>query len=380
MKFFLYVFVIMFVFSCTQKKINVLNGKIDGLKVGDRVFLSVEDPDGSFWLSIDSVTVTKDGQFSIKNNVTDCYVKLLHLKQGEQYKPTKDGPTIFIEGYATLNITGNVDDWYYIKASGGLYDHPDMEKINQIKDSALTKQKEALKMLKALDSTKDTVKQKQAIDILNQSNSMLRSSDTIEQAFLKNNTDMAYSAALLRHNYNIMSDFDKYEKTFNTFSPRVQSSPAGILIRNYIANVRASEVGKMAPDFSAISLDKENVALSKFKGKYILLDFWGSWCGPCRESSPQLVNLYNQCKENNVNIEFIGIACNEQDDEQWKKAINNDNLSWIHVNDSHSEKGKSIRKGYAVLGVPHCVLISPEGEIILREHPLGIVPKISEMF
>jgi thiol-disulfide isomerase/thioredoxin len=153
-----------------------------------------------------------------------------------------------------------------------------------------------------------------------------------------------------------------------------------VLVENYIASVRASEPGAVAPDFSLKALDGQEVALSGFRGKYVLLDFWGSWCGPCRESSPMLVSLYKSLKEKGANIEFIGIACSEQDDADWTTAIENDNLAWIHLNDSHSEKGKSIQKQYAIFAVPTTVLISPEGAIVYKEHPLRIIPKVSELF
>ncbi|MDR3366396.1 MAG: hypothetical protein LBO71_05475, partial [Prevotellaceae bacterium] len=80
--------------------------------------------------------------------------------------------------------------------------------------------------------------------------------------------------------------------------------------------------------------------------------------------------------KNNANIEFIGIACSEQSDEKWTKAIENDKLTWIHLNDSHSENGKSIQKQYAIRGVPTAMLVSPEGAILYREHPVSIIPKV----
>jgi hypothetical protein len=81
-----------------------------------------------------------------------------------------------------------------------------------------------------------------------------------------------------------------------------------------------------------------------------------------------------------VNIEFIGIACNEQNDENWISAIENDNLIWTQLNDAHSEKSKSIQKQYAIRMVPTCMLITPEGKILYREHPLNIIPKVRKLF
>jgi thiol-disulfide isomerase/thioredoxin len=365
-------------FSCKQEEQNVINGKIDGLEIGDRIILSVEDPDGSKWIATDSAIVDKAGEFTLKTKISDNYVQLTYLRPGEKFKPEDtQAPRCFLESYAELSVTGNTADWFFIKKTGGLYNHPDMSEINHITDSVRNIQKEALKMRAKSRETNDTILQKTASDLIKKANSIAKDINSLERIFVKNNPDVAYSAALLRYD---VANFDEYEKTFYTLSERVQNSPAGIMVRNHITSVRASEAGATAPDFTLKALDGQEITLSNFKGKYVLIDFWGSWCGPCRESSPLLVELYGDLKKNNANIEFIGIACNEQGDEMWKKAIENDNLAWIHLNDSHSEKGKSISKKYAIVSFPTSILISPEGKIQYREHPLRIIPKVKELF
>jgi thiol-disulfide isomerase/thioredoxin len=380
-KFLCLLLLCIFLFACKQEKQNVINGKIDGLEIGDRIILSVEDVDGATWIATDSAVVEKIGEFTLKTKVSDNYVQLTYLKPDEKLKPEyTQSPRCFLESYAELNITGNTTDWQFIKMRGGLYNHPDMSEINRITDSVRDIQKEGIKMLGKSRETDDTVLLKTARDLIGKANSLGRSLDGLQSTFVKNNPDMAYSAALLRYDYDLQKNFDEYEKAFYVLSERVQNSPTGILVKNYITNIRSSEIGAQAPDFTLQALDGQEITLLDFKGKYVLIDFWGSWCGPCRQSSPLLVELYGNLKKNNVNIEFIGIACNEQNDEMWKKAIEDDKLEWIHLNDSHSEKGKSIQKKYAILGVPESILISPEGKILYREHPVDLIHKINEMF
>ncbi|MDR2292186.1 MAG: AhpC/TSA family protein [Prevotellaceae bacterium] len=380
-KFLLLMVLFLSCFSCKQEEQNAITGKVDGLEIGDRIILSIEDPDGSKWIAVDSAVVDKVGEFTLKTKVSDNYVQLTYLKSDEKFKPEKkQSPRCFLESYAEISVTGNTADWRYIKMTGGLYNHPDMSEINRITDSANNIQKEGIKQLAESRETNDTVLQKTAVDLIKKSNGIFEDIHSLEHIFIKNHPDMAYSASLLRYDYDLMDNFDEYEKAFSTLSERVQNSPAGILIKNYIENVRASEAGAAAPDFTLKALDGREITLSKFKGKYVLIDFWGSWCRPCRQSSPALVELYNNLKQNNATIEFIGISCNEQNDENWIKAIEDDKLAWIHVNDSHSEKGKSIQKQYAIIGVPTSILISPEGKILYKEHPLDLIPKIKEMF
>jgi thiol-disulfide isomerase/thioredoxin len=151
-------------------------------------------------------------------------------------------------------------------------------------------------------------------------------------------------------------------------------------VRDFIANTRATRAGSLAPDFTLADMNGNEVTLSAFRGKYVLIDFWGSWCGFCRQSHPALLELHAALQSKGASVEFISIATSEQNDENWRKAIEEDKLAWIQLNDAHSGKSKSIQTQYAVGGVPHSLLISPEGKIIYREHPVEIIPKIKELF
>jgi thiol-disulfide isomerase/thioredoxin len=130
-------------------------------------------------------------------------------------------------------------------------------------------------------------------------------------------------------------------------------------------------VGGMAPDFTLNNREGKPVSLSSFRGKYVLVDFWASWCGPCRGENPFVVAAYQKYKSKNFTI--LGVSLDE-DKDAWLEAIAKDKLDWEHVSDL---KGWSsiVVPMYGFEGIPYNVLIDPTGKIIateLREEALDI--------
>jgi thiol-disulfide isomerase/thioredoxin len=121
--------------------------------------------------------------------------------------------------------------------------------------------------------------------------------------------------------------------------------------------------GQQAPAFTLTDKDGKNLSLSDYKGKYLLMDFWGSWCGPCRQSHPHLVELYNKYK--GVNFDIVGLA-SERDTlgERWRKAIADDKLTWKQANLATNSKGEEVLDDYNVRAFPTKILINPKGEIM----------------
>ena len=138
-------------------------------------------------------------------------------------------------------------------------------------------------------------------------------------------------------------------------------------IINYFYRLPKYESGEKALDFTSTLLSGDTFTLSQLRGSYVLLDFWGSWCGPCRRESPDLVSLYNEMKEKkfkaagSLQIVSVGI---ETKKESWEKAIQNDGLIWpYHIGEMDRFSGK-IAKLYGVREIPTKYLINPEGVIL----------------
>ena len=135
------------------------------------------------------------------------------------------------------------------------------------------------------------------------------------------------------------------------------------------AKTSAPTIGSMAPDFTMNDTEGKPFTLSQLKGKYVLVDFWASWCGPCRGENPNVVAAYNQFK--NKNFTILGVSLDENK-EKWLQAIKADKLQWKQVSDLKGWENATVSL-YGYDGIPYNVLIDPQGKIIatsLRESAL----------
>lgn len=189
--------------------------------------------------------------------------------------------------------------------------------------------------------------------------------------FIKNHPNSwvsTYELASYRNHWPI----DSVQYLFNRLSPELQKSLEGQKVADKIALVEQakSSIGLPACRFSTTDLTGQSISLTDFKGRYVLLDFWGSWCVPCRAGNPHLLDLYEKYKEKG--IEFVGIACSDTP-EAWRKAIEKDRIGvWRHISDTELKvdnvrgQDKSISKQYAIDSYPTKILIDPKGFIIGR--------------
>ena len=125
----------------------------------------------------------------------------------------------------------------------------------------------------------------------------------------------------------------------------------------------AIAVGQTAPDFTLPDVDGKPFALSSLRGKYVLIDFWASWCGPCREENPNVVANYHQFKDKNFTI--LGVSL-DKDRGAWLKAIKDDGLAWKQISDLKFWNSEAATL-YQVQGIPYNVLVDPQGKIIATE-------------
>jgi peroxiredoxin len=150
------------------------------------------------------------------------------------------------------------------------------------------------------------------------------------------------------------------EKRFNTLSPAVQKGFYGKILQESLADAKVGSIGSDAIEFTQNDTTGAPVSLTSFRGKYVLVDFWASWCRPCRMENPNVVSAYNRFKSKNFTV--LGVSLDRQRD-SWVKAINDDGLTWTQVSDLKYWNNEVARK-YKIESIPQNFLIDPNGKII----------------
>lgn len=180
-----------------------------------------------------------------------------------------------------------------------------------------------------------------------------------EMEFVNNNPNSIVSASMLSL-YSTTWGKEKTKELYEQLSTENKNSKFGKEITKYIELNKEPKIGEQYADFESVNQNGELKKLSDVNGKAILLEFWASWCGPCRQENPNLVKTYE--KFNPKGFEIFAVSLDE-DKESWLKAIKKDSLNWEHVSDLKGNRNEASLI-YGVNGIPDNFLISESGEII----------------
>jgi len=186
----------------------------------------------------------------------------------------------------------------------------------------------------------------------------------LQRRYIKENPDSYVSLIALTDVAGKDIDVSSIERLYNGLSPSIRSTNAGLAFAKSIDAARVTSIGAIAPDFTQNDVNDKPVTLSGFRGKYVLVDFWASWCGPCRGENPNVVKAYDKYKAKNFTI--LGVSLDRPGKKDaWLAAIKADGLEWTEVSDLKFWDNAAA-KAYHIHSIPQNYLIDPSGKIIAK--------------
>jgi peroxiredoxin len=195
-------------------------------------------------------------------------------------------------------------------------------------------------------------------------NKIMETKHTLQQQFIRQYPDSYISLLVLMEQSGNDIDVATVEPVYKSLSASVRNTAAGLEFAKAIDAERTTAVGAVAPVFTQNDVNDKPVSLTDFRGKYVLVDFWASWCGPCRGENPNVVKAYNQYKDKNFTV--LGVSLDrpgKKDD--WLAAIKADGLVWTQVSDLKFWDN-DVAKLYGIKSIPQNYLLDPTGKIIAK--------------
>lgn len=342
--------------ACKDNDAFVIKGKIDNPGKLHSVYLLQPDTVLSYsMMTIDSTVINDDHKFSFKRQAFfPTFYKLLIGSR------TYD---IIAKNGDEISFKLNGKDTTYSYEISGSDDSENMYKLNKMSNhfSAITTRLSneygaKAKLAKNKADSDAVYKLYYPLFIKNMDNYCTRALAFIDS----NKTSLAafYAAKTL--------DRYKYEQQLVAYADEIKDKfPGNKDVQNFVKGmqlVKPVSVGHTAPDFILFDADNKPVKLSDYKGKYVMLDFWASWCQPCRQENPNVVKQYALFKDKGLNI--LGISLDE-DKKAWQKAIAADKLTWRHAAEFKRFDGPTVKQ-YKVEAIPSNFIIDPKGVIIAK--------------
>lgn len=299
---------------------------------------------------IDTTTVNKDGNFEMHGNIGEKTFCTINLPSGAIVLVVDSASEIM------LSLDANNTDNYGIKGSP---ESEELRKLLQINSSYIQQVKQIESKYSKL--TNDVPSAQMQDQIRTEYDSIMNNRKKELQQYALNNTQsiIPYFAT----NFLMPeSDFDFLEKVDQAMFSRYGFSKYAHEHHARVEKLRHTAIGHAAPDIILPDPFGKTIALSSLRGKYVLVDFWASWCRPCREESPNLIKLYNQYKSFGFDILSVSLDDNR---DAWTKAINDDHLLWNHVSDLRKWNSTVVEQ-YNIESIPFTVLLNKDGVILAK--------------
>ena len=332
----------------TTAKINVTNApaatefNINGTVTGYNEGATVEFLNGQTGATEQSTTL-KGGKFSFKGKMATPDFKIIIISRQEQQQMQQQQPqmavryiTIFLDN-SNVAITG---------------DKATIDKSKIIGSPSHT----------AFDQFNTSLEPYQAVfaETGDYSEEMHDRALKLIDDFVTTHTDSYITPlAVIRYNQ-IADDVLKTEALYNMLDPKIKATAMGQYIAQQVAEGKVNGKGTLLADFSQPDTTGKPVSLSSLRGKYVLVDFWASWCGPCRQENPNVVAAYNKYKSKNFTV--LGVSLDKAKP-AWVEAINMDGLTWTHISDLQGWQN-SVAQQFGIFNIPQNFLIGPDGKVV----------------
>lgn len=359
------------IISCSKVKDGeyLITGTATGIENGKTIILQGQDPTTKMAVSLDTVKV-ENGKFEIKGKVTEPAFHTLIL-QGA------NGPIPFILETGEINIAIDKDSIHKSKVSG-TYNNEEYVKFNEdltkTQKSLVDFQKKNTQKMQQAQQAQDTatinglMKQYMTLQTEVQANSKKK-----YLAYAESHPKAYISALIIQSMVaDPTADIKKTESLYNALDESLKNSTPGKEIKAKLGQAKMPAVGASAApvgspnwraDFSAPNPEGKVVSLKQSLGKVTIVDFWASWCGPCRKENPNVVAIYKELHSKGLNI--VGVSL-DKEAAAWKEAIAKDGLAWTQVSNLKFWE-EPIAKQYGVESIPATFILDASGKVVAQD-------------
>jgi peroxiredoxin len=350
------------VFSCNKAGENeyIITGTIKGVD-GKKVYLEVQDDMTGAFKTLDTVVV-EGGKFTMKGSAKEADINLIQIESVE-------GKIPFILENGDIEMDINKDSLSAVKVTG-TYNNDELTAYREL-GSAIQKkmmkfQKDNMAKMNQAQQKKDTA----TINALSKEYFKFQKDFAAQsEEYVKTHPKAFISLLLIESFFQQMVEPAKITTYFNGLDKELKANKHGKKIKSQLdvinkpATPAGVAVGSVAPDFSAPDPSGKMVSLKQCIGKVTLIDFWASWCNPCRAENPNNVALYNEFHAKGLNI--IGVSL-DKDGAKWKEAIAKDKLAWPQISNL-KYWDEPIRVTYGVESIPATFLLDANGTVVAKD-------------